>query len=108
MIVHPNYDEIYNDIALIRLTDPINFKESDLMAICLPTSKKFNDSVEKGVVAGWGSIRDPHCTTDGKGPEKFHRCRLPFKYAEDRAQEPTEFESCTFAPPPGHKVLKIL
>ena len=68
VMVHPAYNEVYNDIALIRLTEPIDFEETGLTSICLPTNQKFNDSVEKGVVAGWGSIRDPHCTTDGKNP----------------------------------------
>jgi hypothetical protein len=108
VIIHPMYDRVYNDLALVRLVEPIDFDGSDLMPICIPPNSKFNDSVEKGVVAGWGSIRDPHCTTDGKGPDKFHRCRFPFKYKSDESGAASQYDSCTFAPPPGHKETNFI
>ena len=52
VIIHPLYDRIYNDLALVKLSVPLNFNESNLMPICLPSGTSFNESVEKGVVAG--------------------------------------------------------
>ncbi|GIY31553.1 clotting factor B [Caerostris darwini] len=58
IIIHPQYlpREYYNDIAVIRLKDPINF-ESNVRPICLPTSpdmrrKRLQD--REVTVTGWG------------------------------------------------------
>jgi hypothetical protein len=52
VIIYPEYDRVYNDLALIRLSEAIDFEGMELRPICLPLSQSFNDSVEKGVVAG--------------------------------------------------------
>ena len=52
VIIYPEYDRVYNDLALIRLSEPIDFEGMELRPICLPSTQSFNDSVEKGVVAG--------------------------------------------------------
>ena len=61
------------------------------MPICLPPSAKFPD--KKGIVhvAGWGlnheSTKEGDCTTGGKGPDPFSKCKFPF-FKEDPISKP--------------------
>ncbi|KAF8787876.1 Clotting factor B like protein [Argiope bruennichi] len=58
IIIHPQYlpREHYNDIAVVRLKEPINF-ESNVRPICLPTSPEIRRKQLLGkevTVTGWG------------------------------------------------------
>ncbi|CAL1270729.1 unnamed protein product [Larinioides sclopetarius] len=58
IIIHPQYipREHYNDIAVIKLKEPINF-ESNVRPICLPTSPQIRRKKLLGkevTVTGWG------------------------------------------------------
>lgn len=57
IIVHFNYDDSlpYNDIALLRLAEPLSFRGiNEVGVICLPTSRGRKYSRKKGVALGWG------------------------------------------------------
>ena len=82
---HPQHD-----LALIKVAKRIIFS-SNIMPICLPPSAKFPD--KKGIVhvAGWGlnheSTKEGDCTTGGKGPDPFSKCKFPF-FKEDPISKP--------------------
>ncbi len=56
-IIHPNYtkDPPENDLALIELTEAIEFSDA-ISPICLPTARP--SSGQSCIVSGWGSTRD--------------------------------------------------
>ncbi|XP_077300193.1 CLIP domain-containing serine protease B4-like isoform X3 [Arctopsyche grandis] len=59
-VIHPMYNNPLkqNDIALLRLKTPIDFTKNNVMAICLPLSKKLRNSKVIGLnmtMAGWGT-----------------------------------------------------
>jgi hypothetical protein len=60
-IFHPLYDNatLENDIALVRLTTPLDFADSSLTPICLPSSDHPNEYPKVGtevVSIGWGDL----------------------------------------------------
>ena len=42
VILHEKYDGVYNDIAIVKLDQEINFSEI-ILPICLPSTKQFPD-----------------------------------------------------------------
>ncbi|XP_054720436.1 transmembrane protease serine 9-like [Uloborus diversus] len=54
-VMHPDYKNrtYINDIALIKLQDPVDFTET-VSPICLPAQKEFTSPKDLAVVAGWG------------------------------------------------------
>ncbi|XP_050675346.1 CLIP domain-containing serine protease HP8-like isoform X2 [Leptidea sinapis] len=62
-IPHPGYrpETLFDDIALIRLSQPADFTVDSMKPICLPITPSLqNERLEgqQGVVAGWGSTED--------------------------------------------------
>lgn len=57
-INHPSYDSIthLNDIALVKLTNPVYFSD-EVSAACLPNGRS-SDPGEEGFVIGWVSEKD--------------------------------------------------
>lgn len=60
-IFHPLYKSatFENDIALVRLTTPLNFTDSSLTRICLPSANHSNEYPQVGtnlVSLGWGEL----------------------------------------------------
>merc|ERR1719153_310880 len=56
-IVHEEYDKIrvINDIALLKLQDPVDFnKHPNIRPICLPSNSRENYAGSRAIVAGWG------------------------------------------------------
>ncbi len=49
--IHENYNNINNDIALLKVDRPIQFTEN-VQAICLPNYNDFND-LKEAITAGW-------------------------------------------------------
>ncbi|XP_045502390.1 CLIP domain-containing serine protease 2-like [Colias croceus] len=63
IIAHPGYSPqtLFDDIALIRLSEPADFSLDSMKALCLPTTPQLqNEKLEglKGIVAGWGATED--------------------------------------------------
>merc|ERR1719228_2710477 len=57
VIVHEQYDKIrvVNDIALLKLQDPVDFnKHPNIRPICLPSNSRENYAGSRAIVAGWG------------------------------------------------------
>lgn len=54
-ILHPQYHNRTqtNDIALVKLRDPV-YLEARVSLVCMPTSSKFTSPEDLAVVAGWG------------------------------------------------------
>lgn len=68
VLIHPDFDGVYNDLAIIQIANPLQFDAQHISPICMP--KDDADLVKpdgKAVVAGWGSVSDPFCSTDGQG-----------------------------------------
>ncbi|OWR50265.1 seminal fluid protein CSSFP032 [Danaus plexippus plexippus] len=62
-IPHPGYSptRLRDDIALIRLSEPVDFTLDSMKPICLPTTPTLlSEQLEglQGVVAGWGTTED--------------------------------------------------
>ena len=59
IIVHPNYNTITldNDIALIRLSNPISFpSDNEIAPICMPKSGE-DFTGKNAIVTKWGASR---------------------------------------------------
>lgn len=58
-IPHPYYNATLkkNDIALIRLLEPITFSESNVRPACLETDLRDEDSYATLIESGWGNER---------------------------------------------------
>jgi len=56
IIMHPDYDrkKIANDIALLRLAQPVDI-EAIIRPACIPSDNSENYDNEDAIVAGWGS-----------------------------------------------------
>ncbi|XP_045502378.1 phenoloxidase-activating factor 3-like [Colias croceus] len=59
VIIHEKYGKLraYNDIALLRLGEDIDFRYSNVAPVCLPVTAVISDkslSGERATVAGWG------------------------------------------------------
>ena len=53
--VHPDYDyHVVNDIALIRLSEPVTFNDY-VRPICLATSSNETSDYSRCWIAGWGT-----------------------------------------------------
>ena len=82
IVIFPNY--VYNkrdqnDIALVHLETPLEFKPNTVQPICLPTGTRFKDAdVSDAYVSGWGLRAQRDCNTIDKGPAKHQRCKFPF------------------------------
>ncbi|XP_075983210.1 serine protease ea-like isoform X2 [Anticarsia gemmatalis] len=60
---HPGYAPatLVDDIALVRLSQPIDFTKDNLKPLCLPVNRKLQNEAlpgHNGVVAGWGVTED--------------------------------------------------
>lgn len=57
IVRHPEYSPIMkkNDIALIRLTNPIEF-DADVKPACLQTDSRDEDADTKLIITGWGIV----------------------------------------------------
>ncbi len=55
-IKHPDYDGVFNDIALIRVQTPFVFTD-DVRPVCPPEADNLYVN-ETAVISGWGSIYD--------------------------------------------------
>merc|ERR1719430_1188926 len=56
-IVHEQYDKhkLRNDIALLKLQDPVDFnKHPNIRPICLPSNSRENYAGSRAIIAGWG------------------------------------------------------
>ncbi|XP_026315078.1 CLIP domain-containing serine protease 2-like isoform X2 [Hyposmocoma kahamanoa] len=63
VIAHPGYSpqNLYDDIALIRLAEPADFTLENMKPICLPDTPELIANTfekQKGTVAGWGATED--------------------------------------------------
>ncbi|XP_047500412.1 trypsin-1-like isoform X2 [Penaeus chinensis] len=75
IIMHPQYDSntIDNDIALIRVSSPVNLDLLGIMPVCLPSS---TDSFanKNGIVTGWGTL-----THGGNQPDQNYEVTVPIR-----------------------------
>ena len=74
IIVHSGWDPnaIVNDIAVVRLREPIGLDNSNLNAICIgPTSD--NIEGQNAVISGWGLLRQNDATI----PDTLQRATVP-------------------------------
>jgi len=71
IVMHKDYDTVsqFNDIALLRLTNPIQFTK-DILPICLPPSDL--EDPDGLFVAGWGRVDE-----GGRTSDKLHQISLP-------------------------------
>ena len=69
-------------MALIKLSEDVIFSK-DVLPICLPESKLFQDEKGEVYVAGWGSDADRNCTTGKYGPDPYTMCAPNFKYQNE-------------------------
>ena len=76
VIPHPDFRNLSNDIALLRLKDPLEFNNRTISPICLPFTGRFPD-YGKGYVAGWGQMkkRENSCHTGPDGPAPFREVK---------------------------------
>ncbi|XP_068619449.1 CLIP domain-containing serine protease HP8-like [Battus philenor] len=63
VIAHPGYSpqNLVDDIALVKLSEPADFTLDSMKAVCLPITPELqNESLDglNGVVAGWGATED--------------------------------------------------
>merc|ERR1719315_174578 len=66
-IVHEEYDKIHviNDIALLKLQDPVDFnKHPNIRPICLPSNSRENYAGSRAIVAGWGKTGEHEDVSD--------------------------------------------
>jgi len=66
-IVHEEYDKIrvINDIALLKLQDPVDFnKHPNIRPICLPSNSRENYAGSRAIVAGWGMTGEHEDVSD--------------------------------------------
>ncbi|XP_037795683.1 trypsin-1-like [Penaeus monodon] len=75
IIMHPQYNSanINNDIALIRVSSPVNLDLPGIMPVCLPSSTD-NFENKNGIVTGWGTL-----THGGSQPDKNYEVTVPIK-----------------------------
>ncbi|XP_054158938.1 transmembrane protease serine 9-like [Oppia nitens] len=64
VILHPDYDSLskQNDIALVKLQEPIGKFTRNLLPICLPAARQLSHQKLEGQLArvlGWGLTKDP-------------------------------------------------
>jgi hypothetical protein len=85
-----------NDLALLKLRKDLEFSKK-IMPVCLPQSLKFPDYKGYTYVAGWGSVHEVACTTDGQGAAPFSRCKFPFNFYD------VPFSRCAYTPSPSSK-----
>ena len=82
IIIFPSYvrkKRDQNDLALVRLETPLEFKPNTVQPICLPTGARFKDAdISDAFVSGWGLRAQRDCNTIDKGPAKHQRCKFPF------------------------------
>ena len=82
IIIYPTYvhnKRDQNDIALVHLETPLEFKPNTVHPICLPTGARFKDAdISDAYVSGWGLRAQRDCNTIDKGPAKHQRCKFPF------------------------------
>ncbi|CDW57255.1 prostasin [Trichuris trichiura] len=57
-----NYDNDDNDIALLKLTSPVNYTQ-EISPICLPTKHTTNRILDKCFAAGWGRTENGTVST---------------------------------------------
>ncbi|KAI2805029.1 hypothetical protein BLOT_004018 [Blomia tropicalis] len=88
VIPHENYDQNYmqNDIALFRLSTPINFSQMGNTArpICLPSSSMIMKSFvgQISTVVGWGTTRE-----GGQISQKLQQVQIPIISNEKCSQK---------------------
>ncbi|XP_022116243.2 CLIP domain-containing serine protease 2 isoform X1 [Pieris rapae] len=63
VISHPGYNPqtLYDDIALVRLSEPADFSLDSMKGVCLPITpelQNMNLAGLQGIVAGWGATED--------------------------------------------------
>ncbi|XP_042229941.1 trypsin-like, partial [Homarus americanus] len=74
IIVHPSYNRntYDNDIALLKLTNPITFTSDNKIApVCFPTSGELYSNVD-ATVTGWGTL-----TSGGSQPNTLYEVTVP-------------------------------
>ncbi|XP_068619025.1 melanization protease 1-like [Battus philenor] len=90
--------QVKNDIALLRLTNPVDFSLRNAAPICLPVTKQLLEmdiNGERGVVAGWG------VTETGKKSNILLKVEVPIYslstcnslYHRDRRARQSKFEN---------------
>lgn len=75
IIEHPQYNTatLDNDIALIRVSSPVDLSLPGIMPVCLPSS---TDSFtnQNAIVTGWGTL-----SSGGDQPNKNHEVTVPIR-----------------------------
>jgi len=67
VIVHEQYTRkpLVNDIALLKLQDPVDFnKHPNIRPICLPSNSRENYAGSRAIVAGWGKTGEKEGNSD--------------------------------------------
>merc|ERR1712179_401253 len=67
VIVHEQYTRkpLVNDIALLKLQDPVDFnKHPNIRPICLPSNSRENYAGSRAIVTGWGMTGENEDSSD--------------------------------------------
>jgi len=73
IIIHPEYDptSLENDLALIRLSQPLDFGDGTVRPIALPTSYQDPPVGTNATVVGWGLL-----AADGLLQDRLHKAEV--------------------------------
>ena len=82
------------DLAIVELSQRVEFISNMISPICVPTTPRFNDRPKQAYVAGWGAAQFS-CDTNDFGPSPHTMCNFPYVHNGEMHSK------CSHTPTPG-------